>query len=111
MHLLTIACSTLIVGFASGNETLPYCNWAQKYASNLEALLNDESKQDAVMMLAAEWEGKFAKSNIDDRFDKALTTSVIIDFTSGELKKMVGLDSYLTSCASASIIHFKNHLC
>ncbi len=111
MHLLTIACSTLIVGFASGSEELPYCNWAQKYASNLEALLNDESKQDAVMMLAAEWEGKFAKSNIDDKFDKALTANGLMDFTTGELKETVGLHSYLTSCAFANIIHFKNYLC
>jgi hypothetical protein len=111
MHLLIIASSTLIISFASGSEELPYCNWAQKYASNLEKLLNDESKQDAVMMLAAEWEGKFAKSNIDDKFDNALTTWGYIDFTSGELKEMVGLDSYLTSCAFTSIIHFKSHLC
>jgi hypothetical protein len=65
------------------NSSCLNCNWAQAF-SDIDALIGDVEMQEALMMLASHWEGRFAVDGIGINFTRGITLSVRnVDYETG----------------------------
>ncbi len=84
MILITSSFDLLLVSIVSDSvDAQLECNWAQNF-TDFNALLAEDAMQEEVMLMASEWEGKFAANNTGVDWLSGLTySSVDIDPDTG----------------------------
>jgi hypothetical protein len=85
MKLVALLNILLVYAASSEKETQLQCNWAQNF-TDFDQLITDDTMQQQVMLIASEWEGKFAVPYLGVDFRSALTYPFI------EINPDMGID-------------------